>query len=105
MGVDYEAVAGYGFKVKDKLNEKGKKLLDKCSGSISTLLEEEMEDIEYWYLGCSYSGTDDIYILCSDPLGTIDGKTNLEIFRQKLDKYKEYFTDTDLEWECEVYVY
>lgn len=104
MGVDYEAVAGYGFKVEDNLSKKGKELLDKHDGVVE-LMENEMEDIVFEYIGCNYSGTTDIYILCSDPLGIWDGKTNLETFRESLDKYKDYFINTDLEWICDLYIF
>lgn len=105
MGVDYRATAGYGVRVKDNLTEKGEEILEEeYSGDLYEFIDTELEEFQYNYIGCGYSGTDEPILLLDDPLesGNLD---KFNKFKSDLVKYKHLLVDVEPKWFCELYIY
>jgi len=106
MGIDYRAVAGYGVEVKNNLTEKGTEIFENeyNGDDLEGFIEDELPEFDYDYIGCSYSGTNEPVLICSDPCnnGNMEKYTK---FCNDLDKYKHLLIDVKPEWFCEVYVY
>ena len=103
MGVDYDAKAGYGISVLNNLTEEGQDLLDnKYDGEIEEFLNEEVSDLYYTTIGCSYSGDTELMIYIDDPL---EFKGKYKKFYDRLQNYKHLFNNTEPQWFCELYIW
>jgi len=99
MGVDYSAVAGYGKELNtENFNEKGLELLEEHGDDLNELAESL--DIDYAYVGCGYSGTDNPCLLFEDPLSDLEGYKK---FKQKIVD-TGIFEDPSPDWICELYI-
>jgi hypothetical protein len=100
MGIDYDAVAGYGVKINDNLTDEGIDLLENTyEDDYYDFIENELVgEITYETIGSHYSGEVEYVIILSDPLreGVYDK------FIEMLGKNTHLLENIEPKWICEV---
>lgn len=102
MGVDFEAVAGYGVRIKNNLTTKGQEIRAKYEDDYS-FVEKELGDFHFDMIGDEYSGDTEL-ILCSANSDVLKYRDEFETFKSKLIAYSDIILDVEPKWYCELYV-
>jgi len=101
MGVDYEAVAGYGVKLKG--NIKDEFLEDFDNLYTGGFIDKYLPDLDYQNTGNHYSGNGEVWLV-PEYTDILKYPEEFEKFKVTLNQYSNVLKDVEPEWFCELLI-